>query len=117
MEAHHPFDTRSSHPQPSALPGAFFMNSITQTTPVSSAPAALLPLTTCTVAVIGLGYVGLPLAAALATPAACVRSGAALSRQVIGFISMFNGWRNYGRDTTAPWKQTSRDCRPLLRCN
>ena len=85
MEAHHPFDTRSSHPQPSALPGAFFMNSITQTTPVSSAPAALPPLTTCTVAVIGLGYVGLPLAAAFATPAACVRTAAPLKRRVIGF--------------------------------
>jgi len=85
MEAHHPFDTRSSHPQPSALPGAFFMNSITQTTPVSSAPAALPPLTTCTVAVIGLGYVGLPLAVEFAKAQQCVRSGAALNRQVIGF--------------------------------
>jgi UDP-N-acetyl-D-galactosamine dehydrogenase len=61
------------------------MNSITQTTPVSSAPAALPPLTTCTVAVIGLGYVGLPLAAAFATPAACVRTAAPLKRRVIGF--------------------------------
>ena len=85
MEAHHPFDTRSSHPQPSALPGAFFMNSITQTTPVSSAPAALPPLTTCTVAVIGLGYVGLPLAVEFAKAQQCVRSGVALNRQVIGF--------------------------------
>lgn len=85
MEAHHPFDTRSSHPQPSALPGAFFMNSITQTTPVSSAPAALPPLATCTVAVIGLGYVGLPLAVEFAKAQQCVRSGAVLNRQVIGF--------------------------------
>ena len=85
MEGHHPFDTRSSHPQPSALPGAFFMNSITQTTPVSSAPAALPPLTTCTVAVIGLGYVGLPLAVEFAKAQQCVRSGAAINRQVIGF--------------------------------
>jgi len=61
------------------------MNSITQTTPVSSAPAALPPLTTCTVAVIGLGYVGLPLAVEFAKAQQCVRSGAALSRQVIGF--------------------------------
>lgn len=83
MEAHHPSDSRSYHPQ--ALPGAFFMNSITQTTPVTSAPAALPPLTTCTVAVIGLGYVGLPLAAAFATPAACVRTAAPLRRRVIGF--------------------------------
>jgi len=35
--------------------------------------------------VIGLGYVGLPLAAAFATPAACVRTAAPLNRQVIGF--------------------------------
>jgi UDP-N-acetyl-D-glucosamine/UDP-N-acetyl-D-galactosamine dehydrogenase len=45
----------------------------------------LPPLTTCTVAVIGLGYVGLPLAAAFATPAACARTGAPLKRRVIGF--------------------------------
>ena len=45
----------------------------------------LPPLTTCTVAVIGLGYVGLPLAAAFATPAACVRTAASLKRRVIGF--------------------------------
>jgi len=37
------------------------------------------------VAVIGLGYVGLPLAAAFATPAACVRTAAPLQRRVIGF--------------------------------
>jgi UDP-N-acetyl-D-galactosamine dehydrogenase len=37
------------------------------------------------VAVIGLGYVGLPLAAAFATPASCVRSAAPLQRRVIGF--------------------------------
>lgn len=61
------------------------MNSITQTTPVSSAPAALPPLTTCTVAVIGLGYVGLPLAVEFAKAQQCVRSGVALNRQVIGF--------------------------------
>ncbi len=36
-------------------------------------------------AVIGLGYVGLPLAAAFATPAACVRTAAPLRRRVIGF--------------------------------
>jgi len=50
-----------------------------------SAPAALPPLHTCTVAVIGLGYVGLPLAAAFATPASCVRSAAPLQRRVVGF--------------------------------
>ena len=36
-------------------------------------------------AVIGLGYVGLPLAVALATPGACVRTGVSLERRVIGF--------------------------------
>lgn len=39
----------------------------------------------CTVAVIGLGYVGLPLAVAFATPVACVRTGIPLKRRVIGF--------------------------------
>ena len=47
---------------------------------------ALFPdLNNCTVAVIGLGYVGLPLALAFATTGRCVRSGIPLSRQVIGF--------------------------------
>jgi len=39
----------------------------------------------CTVAVIGLGYVGLPLAVAFATPGTCVRTGIPLKRRVIGF--------------------------------
>ena len=39
----------------------------------------------CTVSVIGLGYVGLPLAVAFATSRACVRTGIPLSRRVIGF--------------------------------
>ena len=39
----------------------------------------------CTVAVIGLGYVGLPLAVAFATPGCCVRTGNLLKRRVIGF--------------------------------
>ena len=39
----------------------------------------------CTVAVIGLGYVGLPLAVEFATPQLCRRTGAALHRRVIGF--------------------------------
>jgi len=43
------------------------------------------PLETCTVAVIGLGYVGLPLAVELAKPQACLRTGEALRRRVIGF--------------------------------
>ena len=42
-------------------------------------------LNTCTVAVIGLGYVGLPLAVELANPQACHRTSAALRRRVIGF--------------------------------
>ena len=54
-------------------------------TPLASAAPALPPLHTCTVAVIGLGYVGLPLAAAFATPAVCVRTGTPLQRRVIGF--------------------------------
>ena len=46
----------------------------------------LLPdLNHCTLAVVGLGYVGLPLAAAFATPGACVRTGTPLKRRVIGF--------------------------------
>ena len=36
-------------------------------------------------AVIGLGYVGLPLAVAFATPGHCVRTGSPLKRRVIGF--------------------------------
>jgi UDP-N-acetyl-D-galactosamine dehydrogenase len=43
------------------------------------------PLETCTLAVIGLGYVGLPLAVEFAKPQTCGRSGAQLRRRVIGF--------------------------------
>ena len=46
---------------------------------------ALPPPNTCIVAVIGLGYVGLPLAVEFAKPQACRRTGAALQRRVIGF--------------------------------
>jgi UDP-N-acetyl-D-galactosamine dehydrogenase len=47
---------------------------------------SVLPnLNTCTVAVIGLGYVGLPLAVEFAKPQLCVRSGTPLRRRVIGF--------------------------------
>ena len=42
------------------------------------------PLETCTVAVIGLGYVGLPLAVEFAKPQACALEGAQLRRRVIG---------------------------------
>jgi len=45
----------------------------------------LPPLNTCTVAVIGLGYVGLPLAVELAKGKACCRTGLPLQRRVIGF--------------------------------
>ena len=63
---------------------------MTTTTPADLSEAnfsqsALPPLYTCTVAVIGLGYVGLPLAAAFATPSQCVRTAASLHRRVIGF--------------------------------
>lgn len=42
-------------------------------------------LSTCTVAVIGLGYVGLPLAVEFAKPQACQRTDTPLQRRVIGF--------------------------------
>lgn len=42
-------------------------------------------LHSCTVAVIGLGYVGLPLAVELAKPQPCIRTGEAMRRRVIGF--------------------------------
>ena len=43
------------------------------------------PLNNCTVAVVGLGYVGLPLAVEFAKPQSCRRTGASLQRRVIGF--------------------------------
>ena len=46
---------------------------------------AFPPLNNCTVAVIGLGYVGLPLAVEFAKPQICRRTGAVLQRRVIGF--------------------------------
>jgi UDP-N-acetyl-D-glucosamine/UDP-N-acetyl-D-galactosamine dehydrogenase len=45
----------------------------------------LPPLASCTVAVIGLGYVGLPLAVEFAKPQACVRTGVSFRLRVIGF--------------------------------
>ena len=45
----------------------------------------LPPLASCTVAVIGLGYVGLPLAVELAKHQECERTGEPLRRRVIGF--------------------------------
>ena len=45
----------------------------------------LPPLNECTVAVIGLGYVGLPLAVEFAKPQPCRRTGDPLQRRVIGF--------------------------------
>jgi UDP-N-acetyl-D-galactosamine dehydrogenase len=63
------------------------------TGPISPLPAAmpriplmpLPPLPSCTVAVIGLGYVGLPLAVEFARPQVCRRTGQPLQRRVIGF--------------------------------
>mgnify|MGYP001438991005 CR=1 FL=1 len=49
-------------------------------------------LNTCVVAVIGLGYVGLPLAVEFAKPQPCRRTGTALQRRVIGFD--VNGQQN-----------------------
>ncbi|MBM5784441.1 MAG: nucleotide sugar dehydrogenase [Cyanobacteria bacterium K_DeepCast_35m_m1_288] len=51
----------------------------------SELPLPFPGLPTCTVAVIGLGYVGLPLVVEFAKEQACVRTGAALRRRVIGF--------------------------------
>jgi UDP-N-acetyl-D-glucosamine/UDP-N-acetyl-D-galactosamine dehydrogenase len=51
----------------------------------SELPLPFPALPTCTVAVIGLGYVGLPLAIEFAKSRPCVRSGAPLKRRVIGF--------------------------------
>ena len=48
-------------------------------------PLPLPDLHSCTLAVIGLGYVGLPLAVAFARPASCLRTGAELQRTVIGY--------------------------------
>lgn len=42
-------------------------------------------LNNCTVVVIGLGYVGLPLAVELAKHQACLRTSVPLRRRVIGF--------------------------------
>ena len=50
-----------------------------------TATDTLPPLNTCTVAVIGLGYVGLPLALEFAKPQPCHRTGEPLQRRVIGF--------------------------------
>jgi len=51
----------------------------------SDLPLLFPALPSCTVAVIGLGYVGLPLAVEFAKEQACVRSGAPMRRRVIGF--------------------------------
>jgi UDP-N-acetyl-D-galactosamine dehydrogenase len=48
-------------------------------------PLSLPSLKACSVAVIGLGYVGLPLAVTFGTPGVCRRSGQLLKRRVIGF--------------------------------
>ncbi len=51
----------------------------------SSKEGALPDLPTCTVAVIGLGYVGLPLAVEFGKPQKCCITGIPLRRKVIGF--------------------------------
>lgn len=48
-------------------------------------------LNECTVAVIGLGYVGLPLAVELAKPQACARSGELCVAVLLALISIRNG--------------------------
>ncbi len=48
-------------------------------------PYPLQPLATCTVAMISLGYVGLPFAVTFATPEACEPTGTPLNRRVMGF--------------------------------
>ena len=42
-------------------------------------------INTCSVAVIGLGYVGLPLALELSKEQKCIRTGENLRRRIIGF--------------------------------
>ena len=61
------------------------MSSLKPNQPLTRSAAPLPLLTTCTVAVIGLGYVGLPLAVELAKSQPCQRTGAPLKRRVIGF--------------------------------
>jgi len=51
----------------------------------SELPKPFPPLPTCTVVVIGLGYVGLPLAVEFAKVKTCLRTVSALRRRVIGF--------------------------------
>lgn len=43
------------------------------------------PVNNCTIGIIGLGYVGLPLAIEFATPQKCDQANALLSRRIIGF--------------------------------
>ena len=42
-------------------------------------------LSTCSIAVIGLGYVGLPLAVQFATVQICIQTASSLDRKIIGF--------------------------------
>lgn len=57
----------------------------TPTPTPSPPPLPLPPLPTCTLAVIGLGYVGLPLAACFASTTSSERNGEPLQRRVIGY--------------------------------
>ena len=54
-------------------------------TPIQAYNSYLPPLETCTIAIVGLGYVGLPLALAFALADRDARSGRLLHRSVLGF--------------------------------
>ena len=58
---------------------------MTPTPTPSPAPLPLPPLPPCTVGVIGLGYLGLPLAACFASTTSSQRNGEPLQRRVIGY--------------------------------
>jgi UDP-N-acetyl-D-galactosamine dehydrogenase len=68
---------------------------------------SLPPLESCTVAVIGLGYVGLPLAVEFAKPQVCARTSAQLRRRVIGYdinqlrLSELRAGHDRTKETTA----------------
>ena len=75
---------------------------------------ALLPdLNHCTLAVIGLGYVGLPLAVEFSTPRTCVRTGIPLKRRVIGFDINSQRLDELRQGSIAPTKPAMQSCRQL----
>ena len=55
---------------------------------------ALPPFQNCTIAVIGLGYVGLPLAVAFAERKKCFKTKLALNRKILDLIIMRLGLIN-----------------------